>query len=157
MQRRMGLLLKTFKNGFTYITKKHYFKQNNQYNTFSFISDCEKGIIDGLEIYFPNSHHLSCAYHIMRNVYAKYSKIGNKEINQISKIFSQVKENKYFNQLDAVSHNATEYVLGIPPNKWRSTTWLNENKYLPPRYGMVTLNNSEFVICCLIVLDMVFG
>jgi hypothetical protein len=61
----------------------------------------------------------------------------------IAKMFSRIKENNYFKKNDSNSTNAVEYLLPIPANKWRSTAWLDDNCYLPPRYGIVTSNTSE--------------
>jgi MULE transposase domain len=122
---------------------KDNFNENNRYNKFSFISDRERGIITGLNTNFPKSHHLFCAYHINRNVYAKHSRSGSKDIMNIAKTFSLYQENRYLQQLERNSEKAFTYVTNIDPKHWRSTAWLDDDHYLPPRYGIVTSNISE--------------
>jgi hypothetical protein len=116
---------------------------NNKYNKFTFISDREKGIISGLENYFPNNHHIYCAFHIKRNVFTRYSKAGANQIINLAKTFSTLEENKYFDNIEKLSKSAYNYVENIDPTRWRSTAWLDDTIKLPPRFGIVTSNVSE--------------
>jgi hypothetical protein len=68
---------------------------------------------------------------------------GSKDIINIAKSFSKLQEHIYFQKIDAISNNAVQYIMNINPKRWRSTEWLDDTHYLPPRYGIVTSNASE--------------
>jgi hypothetical protein len=57
--------------------------------------------------------------------------------------FQNVRKNIFFQHIDAISHIAVEYINNINPKRRRSTEWLDDSNYWPPRYGIVTSNASE--------------
>jgi transposase-like protein len=107
-----------------------------------FVSDRDKGLANAVEKWFPQHLSTHCAKHIERNVAQRFGNTAAKEVLKIAKCFSQLQETYHLENLKKISRGAYEYLMGIPREKWRTTTWVAEER-LPRRYGIVTSNTSE--------------
>jgi Transposase, Mutator family len=110
------------------------------------ISDRDKGLVQALKDVFPINHTTQCSIHIQQNVAAKFRSKVAADVCNISKTFSVYHKNKMLENMKESSELAYDYLVGdngIEPSKWRSTEWMKDTT-LPPRYGIVSMNISEF-------------
>ena len=120
-------------------------KEGVPYKRFTFISDRQKGLIEALKEVFPCNHSCFCATHIARNVESRFGAKQGKYVVPLAKTFSS----SYAEDLlQSMSEEARNYVEQIEAAHWRSTTWLDDEA-LPPRFGIVTSNGSEWAISAL--------
>ena len=63
-------------------------------------------------------------------------------VHKLSTIFSHIESRYLFQLIEKMSKKGHEYLLDIPAEQWRSTSW-RDDPCLPPRYGVVTSNMSE--------------
>ena len=64
----------------------------------------------------------------------------------IAKSFSFRYSNHLIDQVRTIKPQAAGYIENVDNDTlWRSTSWLDEQNPLPPRYGIVTSNTSECV------------
>ena len=124
------------------LTINHRFARCHPFKLFTFISDRDKGLLPAIQELFPENHQTNCQFHIRANAIQTFGlKVGNL-VQKIGKTFSLRREQKLLHDLKVISPKASEYIAKIPPETWRNTEWLKNNS-LPPRYGIVTSNNSE--------------
>ena len=112
-----------------------------------FISDRDKGLKAALKTVFPNNLEVSCAKHIEANVAQKFGQKCSRMVCAIAKTFSTRRENELFEEIRKIKPAAARYLMEDMNEDvmWRGTSWLCEERPLPPRYGIVTSNTSESV------------
>ena len=111
---------------------------------FVFISDRDKGLIPALFSVFPDNVGISCARHIESNVAQKFGQQCAQSVCRIAKTFSTRYANQLIASIAKIKPEAAEYIENVE-ELWRSTSWLELDANLPPRYGIVTSNTSECV------------
>ena len=91
---------------------------------------------------FPSIFLWNCAMHIKRNVMDRFGTSYGDEVIDIAKTYSKTKEGMLLRQLERRSKAACEYLVGIDPKVWRASAGQGD-RYMPPRYGIVTSNGVE--------------
>ena len=113
---------------------------------FLFVSDRDKGLKLALRSVFPGNKETSCAKHIEANVCQKFGQECARYVMPIAKTFSFRYSNHLIDQVRMSKPHAADYIQNVDNDAlWRSTSWLDEENPLPPRYGIVTSNTSECV------------
>ena len=113
---------------------------------FLFVSDRDKGLKPALRSVFPRNKETSCAKHIEANVCQKFGQQCARYVMAIAKSFSFRYSNHLIDQVRTIKPQAAGYIENVDNDTlWRSTSWLDEQNPLPPRYGIVTSNTSECV------------
>jgi hypothetical protein len=128
--------------------RESYFHSDHhsEFLRFVFISDRDKGLKAALKAIFPRNLETSCAKHIDANVAQKYGQKCARLVCPIAKTFSTRRENYLLEQIRIIKPDAVSYLLeDLKDVVWRGTSWLDERKPLPARYGIVTSNTSESV------------
>jgi Transposase, Mutator family len=129
----------------------HPLQPHNQYAYFTYVSDCDKGLLQALQNNFPKNHSTQCSIHIQHNVLTKsHPKNASTQVHEISKTFLYYQEEKMLEKIHLLSPAAHDYLVGetgFEASKWRSTKWIR-NKKLPPRYGITSTNISESSNLC---------
>jgi hypothetical protein len=93
---------------------------------------------------FPGNLAVSCAKHIQANVKAKFGQLCARYVIQIAKTFSTRKSDDLLDEIRNIKPEAADYIESVE-DVWRSTEWMDSQRNLPPRYGIVTSNTSECV------------
>ncbi len=151
-----NFFLDHLKNTCPLITVSHRLRRCTGYNNFSFISDRDKGLIEGMKQVFPNNHHMYCMEHIQRNVAVNCGPLAAKCIKPMGQTYNLQEEKKWWDELKKHSPKAVNYIRNIDPECWRNTSWL-KNKKLPPRYGVKNTNMSEATNAMLFLHGKVHG
>jgi SWIM zinc finger/Transposase, Mutator family len=142
----MEFISESLQNSCSLLEMKHPMEAHSKYAYFTFVSDRDKGLIQALQVNFPNNHSTQCIIHIQRNVTTKFKGSAiQSDVYKIAKTFSLYQENKMLNKIKNNSQAAYDYLVGpegIEASKWRSTEWLRK-RHLPPRYGIISSNISE--------------
>ena len=112
---------------------------------FLFVSDRDKGLKPALRNVFPRNKETSCAKHIEANVCQKFGQECARYVMTIAKTFSFRYSNHLIDHVRMIKPRAADYIENVNDTLWRSTSWLDEENPLPPRYGIVTSNTSECV------------
>jgi len=89
---------------------------------------------------------MSCAKHIEANVSQRFGQECARYVCGIAKTHST----RYANHLLEIVRKikppaAADYIENVNDTYWRSTSWLQTENKLPPRFGIVTSNTSECV------------
>ena len=112
------------------------------YKYFSFVSDRQKGLHDAISRVFPHNHSYFCAVHIARNVEKHGGKKVASYVHTLAETFSKRFSHHLWEKIQSISSRGRTYLEAIEPNRWLSTTWLDDPT-LPPRYGILNTNLSE--------------
>jgi hypothetical protein len=113
-----------------------------RYKYFSFVSDRSKGLLTALHKVFPENYNWFCAIHIARNTEKWGGQRVTSDVYQLAKTYSLRYANYLLKKIEEVSKRAATYVKEIEAARWRGTAW-QQDKGLPPRYGIITTNMSE--------------
>jgi len=124
------------------VLKMDHPRSEVRYKYFTFISDRQKGLIGALNSVFPQNHSCFCSIHIARNAEKICGKKVAKRVHKLSTTFSHLVSSGLMEEINKMSTQGARYLQEIPPQQWRSTSWLDDRR-LPPRYGIVTSNMSE--------------
>jgi hypothetical protein len=95
----VGNFLEHLQNTCPLIMASHRLHRFIGYNNFSFISDRDKGLIEGMKEVFPNNHHMCCMEHIQRNVAVNYGTLSAKCIKPMGQTYNFQEEQQWWNEL----------------------------------------------------------
>jgi hypothetical protein len=119
----------------------HPFQAHNQYGYFTFVSDCDKRLLQALQQNIPRNHSTQCSINIQCKIRNFVPKMHQHRYMKSLRRFLTIKMQK-IRQLSPAAHDYFVGDKGIEASKWRSTQWL-WNTTLPPRYGIVSMNVLE--------------
>jgi Ulp1 protease family, C-terminal catalytic domain/SWIM zinc finger/Transposase, Mutator family len=114
---------------------------------FLFVSDRDKGLKPALREVFPAQCEVSCAKHIEANVTQRYGRKCGRYVMQIAKTYSTRNGNHLLDLVRQSNSSAATYIQDLN-NKgilWRNSQWVDGERQLPPRFGIVTSNTSESI------------
>ena len=114
---------------------------------FLFVSDRDKGLLPALREVFPRNLDISCARHIQQNVKTRYGKDCAMHIITIARTYSRRKASDKLDMIHQLKPSAADYVANLDTSGvlWKYSQWVDPERYLPPRYGIITSNTSECV------------
>lgn len=115
------------------------------HHSFVFISDRDKGLKPALRAVFPDNVEMSCAKHIEANVSQRFGQECARYVCGIAKTHSTRYANHLLEIVRKIKPAAADYIENVNDTYWRSTSWLQTENKLPPRFGIVTSNTSECV------------
>ncbi|KAL3689537.1 hypothetical protein R1sor_015846 [Riccia sorocarpa] len=90
-----------------------------EHGSVQFVSDRCKGIVNVVKEVFPGQSHTHCTAHLERNL----KRFGNKMVKEFQRLYRQSTEDRYKQQLQAISSSSSEcgtYVGNIDPKTYVS-------------------------------------
>ena len=104
-----------------------------------FVSDRQKGLLEGVELVFPGSPHGYCLRHLYENMYKEFKHPQLKTfLWEPARAKTEDDFNKSLSAIEGISKKALEWLLGhVAPEHWAEL-------YFPGRrYGHLTSNIAE--------------
>ena len=105
----------------------------------TFVSDRQKGLLESIELMFPESSHSYCVRHLYENMYKQYKHPALKTfLFAAAEATTEADFNKALDGIKGISENALKWLLNhAHPQYWADLYFLGK------RYGHTTSNIAE--------------